>query len=77
MITNKNGLKAVAKHASYVIVNGNSIVQPTTQTKKCNNDKCHCKRKTNRTYKKDYIWNSSTYICESKNHLKHVLDDNN
>ena len=33
MITNKNGLKAMAKHASYVIVNGNSIVQPTTQTK--------------------------------------------
>ena len=33
MITNKNELKAMEKHASYVTVNGNSIVQPTNQTK--------------------------------------------
>lgn len=58
-----------------LVVNANLIVKQVIQIENCNNDKCQCESKKNRTCKKDYSLNHSTCICDYSNYLKSIVDD--
>ena len=45
------------------------------QDQKCNNNKCQCECEKYCEYKKDYSWNSSTYICENSKYFKSIAYD--
>ena len=39
-----------------------------------NNDKCRCECKNN-VFKKDFVWNPATCICENGKYLASIMDD--
>ena len=73
MITNKNEAKAIAKRISCDCKSKfNSITSNSKQ--KWNNKTCQCRCRNSRKCKKDYSWNSSTYICENSKYIKSIAD---
>ena len=73
-ITGVNELKTLTKHIP-------CECKCKFDERKCNsnqwwnNDKCRCQCKKRHLCEKDYIWNTSTCICENGTYLANIMDE--
>ena len=74
MISGINQSKTLAKHIS-------CECECKLDGRKCNSnewmnkDKCRCESKKHHICGNEYVWNSSTCICENEKYLANIMDD--